>query len=149
LLYRGSRDGFGGSDFHSKCDGVPDTITIILTTDDFIFGGFTSMAWDSSGNDKEDMSRKSFIFSVKNPHNIEGKRFSVSNPERAIYCTSSHGPIFGNHSIYVANECNENTSSYTRLGLGYMNNTGKRGSEFFTGSKYFTAKEIEVFTITE
>jgi hypothetical protein len=41
LIYRGTDDGFGSSSFHSKCDGIANTITIILTTDDFIFGGFT------------------------------------------------------------------------------------------------------------
>jgi hypothetical protein len=29
LLYRGTRDGFGVEDFHSKCDGHPNTLTII------------------------------------------------------------------------------------------------------------------------
>jgi hypothetical protein len=56
LLYRESRDGFGSSNFHSKSDGVPNTITIILMTGGFIFGGFTPIAWDSSGNYKEDIS---------------------------------------------------------------------------------------------
>ena len=28
LLYRGSRDGFKSSDFHSKCDGYKNTIII-------------------------------------------------------------------------------------------------------------------------
>jgi hypothetical protein len=48
LLYRGSRDGFGCSDFHSKCDGHSNTVTVILTTKGFIFGGFTPIAWDSA-----------------------------------------------------------------------------------------------------
>jgi hypothetical protein len=30
-----------------------------------------------------------------------------------------------------------------------MNDTGKRGTEFFTSSQNFTAKEMEVFTMTE
>ncbi len=29
LLYRGSRDGFGAKDFHSKCDGHENTLIII------------------------------------------------------------------------------------------------------------------------
>jgi hypothetical protein len=40
-LWRGSRDGFGKHDFHSRCDGHPNTLTVILDTDGNIFGGFT------------------------------------------------------------------------------------------------------------
>jgi hypothetical protein len=41
LLWRGSRDGFGASDFHSRCDGHANTLTVILDTDGNIFSGFT------------------------------------------------------------------------------------------------------------
>jgi hypothetical protein len=54
LLYRGSRDGFRGSNFHSKCDGQLNAVTVILTTKGFIFGGFTPIGWDSSHSNKAD-----------------------------------------------------------------------------------------------
>jgi hypothetical protein len=41
LLWRARRDGFGGRDFHSRCDGHPNTMTVILDTEGHIFGGFT------------------------------------------------------------------------------------------------------------
>jgi hypothetical protein len=44
LLYRGSRDGFKASVFHRLCDGQPMTVTIVLTTNGNIFGGFTPIA---------------------------------------------------------------------------------------------------------
>jgi hypothetical protein len=44
LLYRNSVDGLGTQTFHSKCDNHTNTITIILTTDGFVFGGFTPIA---------------------------------------------------------------------------------------------------------
>jgi hypothetical protein len=40
LLYRASVDGFRATDFHRKCDGKPNTVSIIKTTDDFVFGGW-------------------------------------------------------------------------------------------------------------
>jgi hypothetical protein len=46
-LWRGSRDGFGSGDFHSRCDGHANTVTLIETAasehdvGDFVFGGFT------------------------------------------------------------------------------------------------------------
>ena len=46
LLYRGTRDDFGSNDFHSKCDGHSNTLTILKANGSgFIFGGFTTVAW--------------------------------------------------------------------------------------------------------
>jgi hypothetical protein len=52
LLYRGTEHGFRVSHFHNKCDGKPNTVTIILTTNGFIFGGFTPVAWNSNSASK-------------------------------------------------------------------------------------------------
>jgi hypothetical protein len=41
LMYRGSRDGFMAANFHGRCDGRPNTLTIIETTKGYIFGGYT------------------------------------------------------------------------------------------------------------
>ena len=45
LLYRGSRDGFRARDFHSHCDDIPNTLTIIQSENGNIFGGFTTQTW--------------------------------------------------------------------------------------------------------
>ena len=37
-------------DFHSKCDGHYNTLTILKAKEiGFIFGGFTTVTWNSSG----------------------------------------------------------------------------------------------------
>jgi hypothetical protein len=44
LLYRGTRDGFTGRDFHSRCDGHSNTLTLLKAKgSSFIFGGFTTV----------------------------------------------------------------------------------------------------------
>jgi hypothetical protein len=150
LLYRGSDDGFGASNFHKKCDGIANTVTIILSTTGCIFGGFTPVAWDSTSGYKPDPTNQSFVFRIKNRLQSEPCKFQLSNPSCAIHCTSSNGPTFGNgHDIKVADSCNQNNSSYTNLGNGYANDTGIDGKQVFTGEQYFKVKEIEVFTITE
>ena len=53
LLYRASEHGFGSKDFHYKCDGQANTLTI-LKANGFTFGGFTSAAWDSSAQRRSD-----------------------------------------------------------------------------------------------
>jgi hypothetical protein len=70
LLYRGTRDGFGSNDFHSKCNGKSNTLTILKAEESkFIFGGFTSVSWESPvyGEYKSDPS--AFIFSLTNKDN--------------------------------------------------------------------------------
>jgi hypothetical protein len=149
LLYRGSRDGFTGSNFHGKCDGRSNTLTVIETTKGFIFGGFTPVAWDSSSSQKSDSTRKTFLFTVKNPRGSEERKFVMKSSENAIYCPNSYGPTFGGgHDIYVANGCNGNTSSSTNLGSTFNNDTGIHSQHVFTGESTFTVKEIEVFEIT-
>jgi hypothetical protein len=44
-LWRGSRDGFRARNFHSRCDGHANTLTVILDTDGNIFGGFSPLEW--------------------------------------------------------------------------------------------------------
>jgi hypothetical protein len=41
ILWRGSCDGFGSKEFHRRCDGHANTLTVILDTKGNIFGGFT------------------------------------------------------------------------------------------------------------
>ena len=40
-LYQASRDGFGASDFHSKCNGITGTLVVVKDTNSNIFGGYT------------------------------------------------------------------------------------------------------------
>ena len=39
LLYRATRDGFTAKSFHSKCDDIPNTVTIIKNNFNYGFGG--------------------------------------------------------------------------------------------------------------
>jgi hypothetical protein len=152
LLYRGSQDGFRSSNFHNQCDNVPNTITIIQTTQNLIFGGLTSLPLDSRNQYKADTTGTTFVFSVTNPHHIDGKKFLLTSSNYALYCHSSYGPTFGgysHHCIYVANGCNGNGSNSTYLGDAYANDTGLAGNQVFTGESNFTVKEIEVFALND
>ena len=63
LFYRASEHGFGSNAIHSKCDDKRKTLTI-FKGNGFIFGGFTSTSWDSSGQYKSDPN--AFLFSLTN-----------------------------------------------------------------------------------
>jgi hypothetical protein len=150
LLYRGSRHGFGASQFHEKCDNEKNILILIETTKGFIFGGFTPIAWESAnGIYKPDSSEKSFLFSLKNPRNSERRTFMLMSGKNAIHCHSSYGPCFaGNRHVGVRDNCNTSTNNWTNLGGLYVNDTGIDGKLVFTGEYYFTVKEIEIFTIS-
>jgi hypothetical protein len=152
LLWRGSRDGFGAWEFHRRCDGHANTLTVILDTKGNIFGGFTPVEWASGNKWKADNSQKSFLFTLKNPHNIPARRFALKAEKKhlAMYCYSGHGPRFGAIAcdIVVFDNCNTNTENYTQLGCSYINDTGLDGFVVLAGSQFFQVKEIEVFEIT-
>jgi hypothetical protein len=126
---------------------------VILDTKGNIFGGFTPAEWESNLSDyanKGDPSLKSFLFTLKNPHNVPPRRFALK-PEmkhQAILCSYFSGPYF--YDFSVSNTCSTNTNSSTEyFGYRYTNDTGLGSDTFFTGSKQFQVKEIEVFEITE
>jgi hypothetical protein len=116
LLYRGTRDGFGSHDFHSKCDGHANTLTILKAKESsFIFGGFTAAEWDSQYKCKSDAN--AFIFTLTNKDNTPLKIKIDSNKHKyAIYCNSGCGPTFGYGDIRIANNSNTTTDSTSNLG---------------------------------
>jgi hypothetical protein len=154
LLWRGSRDGFGPAEFHRRCDGHANTLTLIVDTNGNLFGGFTPVKWQARTSDysKGDDSSRSFLFTLKNPRGVPPRKFAlkIEKKQYAIYCHSERGPAFGNGCLFVLNNCNANAYSYTTyFGVEYDSVHGGREADFLTGSKHFTVKEMEVFEITD
>jgi hypothetical protein len=152
LLWRGSRDGFGAAEFHCRCDGQANILTLILDTSGNTFSGFTPVEWDSSSGYKGNDSVRSFLFTLTNPHGVLARKFVLRGEKKqnAICCNSGFGPIFGFIDICVANDCNANTRSFTRIGTNWGNRTYANNTtiaEFLTGAFNFTVKEIEAFKI--
>ena len=56
LCYRASSHGWEARTFHSRCDGMPHTVTIIRKGP-YVFGGYTDIAW---GEDMENVKIKCF-----------------------------------------------------------------------------------------
>jgi hypothetical protein len=148
LLWRGSRDGFEGTTFHSRCNGRPNNITLISTTTGSIFGGYTPLAWSCRGGSVADPTMKSFIFTIKNPHNLPPQVFNQKTQENAILDHPTQPPRFGNgNDFYVCDKGNTCNSSASNLGTTYANDTGIAGNQVLTGAYNFILKEIEVFEV--
>lgn len=84
-MYRASRDGFGALEFHSKCDGIPNTLTVLKAKDGSVYGGFTEKRWHSRNDWVKDP--KAFVFDLRH-----GKERTTSRDE--IGCFDDRGPIF-------------------------------------------------------
>jgi len=90
LLFRATRDGFGAEQFHSKCDGIKHTVMVAKSDKDFVFGGYTDLAWHS--NNSSNNTNKSFLFSLN-----RYTKHMVKNDKSgdAILCSKNYGPQFG------------------------------------------------------
>ncbi len=158
LLWRGSRDGFRISKFHRRCDGKPNTLTLIKNILGNVFGGYTAVPW-SSPSSVTDVTTHSdttaFLFSLKNPSNNPLK-LKVIEPQNAVSHDLTWGPVFGRHdlngrdlSFYsFESSINENRMNFK----SYESPDGKKGAEggrYVLGglTNHYRTAEIEVFQI--
>lgn len=112
LRYRASRDGFSTACFHSKCDDVGPTITLVRVggfspaADDCIVGGFSDVSWSGELTYKD--SAVAFIFMLRDSSGHEtashehATRWGINegvwhtdSRARAVFCSRNLGPKFG------------------------------------------------------
>ena len=106
-IYQATIDGGDPSIFHSKCDNIPYTLTIICSEKKRRFGGFTTAVWDTSGSYKDD--KKSFLFSLD-----KKKIYSFKSNGQAIYCHKDFGPTFGSgYTIKIGGNAIKEKKLYT------------------------------------
>ncbi|XP_067047394.1 uncharacterized protein [Acropora muricata] len=142
LCWRASLHGWAASSFHSLCDNKGPTVTIVKDTNNNIFGGYTSISWESSRQCKSDS--KAFLFSLKNPTNDPRKLPQIHN---RIDCVVVQRPIRGPSfaGLNIPRHANRNGSCNEYLGYAYIVPSGKPGDRFLTGDNSFTASEVETF----
>jgi len=144
LMYRGTRDTFGGAQFHARCNNIGPTISIIRSTGNFIFGGYNPQNWTSSSAYLP--GGGSFIFTLNNSYGDPPTVFRW-NVSYGPYDNATYGPTFGGgHDMHVSNNSNSITGSYSNFPNSYTDTLG-RGNATFTGAKNFQVSEIEVFRL--
>jgi len=151
LLYKATRDGFSASIFHRTCDNKGPTMTIIKSSEGWIFGGFTTQSWSGTIYKTDPQA---FLFTFTNPHNIPATKFIVRSDRQnnAICAFPGKGPTFGGaHDIYVSSNSNTDNNRFTGSHIGfpttYQDTTGIARGMLFTGSESFTTTDIEVYAI--
>ena len=133
LLYLASTDGYDTKYFHEKCDGKSFTVTLVITKENKIFGGFTELEWDQSGEYKE--GNKGFIFSITNNKIYYNKNYYYIDNE------DYYGPSFDNNGFYIK-------SNYGYDRIKYYKNSFDVSEEYFLARKsYFSIKDYAVYQI--
>jgi hypothetical protein len=146
-IYDATTDGWKSDDFHRCCDGKGWTLTVAETTNDFIFGGFTTAEWESSGIRKP--CPHSFLFSVN-----EGSKYPITSGDRkAIRCDSDWCAMFGMDGVelFIASDSNNNTDSYCNANNPSFKLPAAKGSYHpsINGGEFrFQLKQFEVYKVT-
>ena len=139
MLYSAKLNGDSSKIFHKLCDNHFNTLVLVKTDKENIFGGFASKSWNSMElGRKKDI--KSFIFSInkKKIYNAEkDKNFH-------LYCSEFDGPCF--YAFSIEDSCLKNG--------GYCDKVQKCNYDSFqndyelnNGYKKFVVSQLEVFEI--
>ena len=142
LIYRGTRDGDMGQDFHKLCDGLCPILLLIKTTHNVRFGGYTETYFEGTNEYVGKKDDNAFIFSLDkmNYYNIE-------KGQNAILCYINYGPVFyGNEfsNIFLKEPFFKKKGSVAPKGDRYKT---KEDYEINLGKQYFKPLQIEVFHI--
>lgn len=78
----------------ARCTGDPKTIRLLSTTTDWPFGRCRPVARNTRGGYSSDSSQTSFLFTIKNLHDLSGQ-IRQAQDGSAIYDASSYVPSFG------------------------------------------------------
>lgn len=147
LLYQASRDGFNPQSFHSKCNGVLGTLTLVKTDNGNIFGGFTKANWFSSVGYSLQYDDSAFLFSLVNSYNITAK-MNINNPNNAITAADYLGPMYGYETICDLCFSNQDLSfGSSSVGQNYQLPSFPNDPLFLAGVTTFKASQIEVFSL--
>jgi hypothetical protein len=159
LLYRDTRDGFTAANFDPLVSGHSKLLILVQDTGGWIFGSYTHCKWPNN-EWATDSSAKSFLFTLKNPHNIPPRRFAMKAGQEkfASYFRENRNDIVWigySGAIALTSGCNQNSNSHSRgfadtnANSTFANDSGHDGMTLFTGSETYTVKELEVFEFLE
>jgi len=144
LIYRGTRDGLTGSAFNSLVKDKGSTLSILRSTKNNIFGGFTPVPWKCAHS--SDPSRETFLFTLKNPWNGEPLKFPCKNSGgNIVYSNTNEGPSFADTKFrcYIPNMnwCWEESN----FDLSAVPASFKNNCNLFDGQCQISLDEVEVF----
>ena len=150
LLYAITRDGCANTTFHQTCDNKGATVTVLYNEYGSVYGGYTSLSWNSNGQYVNDGN--GFLFQLRFSGNTKATKFPVTKATHAQYSHSTYGPTFGaGHDLHTFSGT-INKSGTTFPLNGYMtgwgnsySNQGVTAANINNGTMNVT--ELEVYAI--
>ena len=98
LLYRASRDGFGRDEFFEKCDQKKNTLCMIQSRENNVFGGYTSLMWDEQKRGGYEADPDAFLYLIRSNQGLKPKIFPIQhNGTRALEQDDSYILAFGGY----------------------------------------------------
>lgn len=95
--------------FHSLCDGKSSTLSIVKATTGYIFGGYASLPWKSSGGHKKD--KTAFIYSLTNEKNLPSIIKVKTGGKDAVCHYLTSGLALGDGDLHIVDFSNVNYES--------------------------------------
>lgn len=134
LLYKASVDGDNYKIFHQKCDNQGETVTIIKSEQNKIFGIFSNVNWDINNKKKTNWSEPAaYLYSLEMRDYYSSSKVYPSFKDYGPNLADDHDSFY----FYVSNLCLHNNNSYICNEYKVMNN----------GVNNFKIIDYEVFSI--
>ena len=139
-IFKMKEKGYNSEDFHKYCDDKEPTLTLVKTTKNKIFGGFTPLNWKNTKSSKIDDSNQTFIFSLN-----KIKKFDLINKKDPAIRTDE-GPCFGNSDLHLSSNMKKGYC-YANKNCNFLSNnnlelTGGKGDH-----ENFETEELEVYKV--
>ena len=129
--------------FHTKVDGIKNTLTLVKTKKGIRFGGFTSEIWNQIGGyGKCDPFAFCFSLELKKIYNSQKNQL-------AIFCSDGYGPYFkGTNTIFgIYNNFFSEGGWCDYTTFAYSFGKFEKNFEITNGEQKFEVDDVEVFKI--
>ena len=136
LLMNSNIDGDSTTTFMNKVNGKCPTLSVIKTTNGYIFGGYTTQLW-KQGEVKDE---NAFVFSID-----KKKKYLIKQPEHAIGYYQNNYWLFGcnNNAIVCYENCTKKNNNY----VGNETYDIPEKYELNGGETNFTVKSFEIYHV--
>ena len=137
VIFSTKIDGDDPAKFHSKCDHIYNTLTLIEAVNNRRFGGFANLPWCSADVYKDD--KNCFLFSLDYM-----EAYKYKNDGKGVHSHKDYGPSFGSrHDINIQKNSLSENKCYTDEGsFDY-----KSRSAALSGSKGYV--QLNIFEVIE
>ncbi len=143
LLFKMSENGTNSEDFHRYSNNKGSTLTLIKTTKNKRFGGYTPLDWKNEGDTIYDETNQTFIFSL----NLMKKYDLNEKKAVAIICRKDNGPNFGNCDFGLKQDMKQGICYSNQLCSFLLNNNLELIDEGEGESHSFETEEFEVYQV--